>query len=93
MLLDETEATKDLPRADRLGDPAGKMKQFTTWFTHGLPGGARLRAAVYKEKTGTAVLAEVERFFLQPPLPGDHPMPDDSADNLTSFPEDAPACS
>ncbi|MDR3724552.1 MAG: tRNA dihydrouridine synthase DusB [Terracidiphilus sp.] len=93
MLLDETEATKDLPRDARLGDPAGKMKQFATWFTHGLPGGARLRAAIYKEKTGTAVLAEVERFFLQPPLPSDHPMPGDSADNLPSFPEDTSVCS
>jgi nifR3 family TIM-barrel protein len=72
MLLAETEATKDLPRACRLGDPVGKMKQFTTWFTHGLPGGARLRAAVYKARTGTTVLDEVERFYLQPaPNEGD----------------------
>jgi nifR3 family TIM-barrel protein len=66
MLLAEVEATKDLPRADRLGDPAGKMKQFTTWFTHGLPGGARLRAAIYRERKGEAVLEQVERFFAAP---------------------------
>src|SRR5664279_3194780 len=36
MLLDEAEATKDLPRAARLGETAGKMKQFATWFTHGV---------------------------------------------------------
>jgi nifR3 family TIM-barrel protein len=71
MLLDETEATKDLPRAARLGDPTGKMKQFATWFTHGIPGGARLRAAIYHARTGQAVLDEVERFFLAPPAPDD----------------------
>ena len=64
MLLAETEATKDLPRDARLGDPAGKMKQFATWFTHGVPGGAKLRAAIYHARTGTDVLGEVERFFV-----------------------------
>jgi len=63
MLLAETEATKDLPRDARLGDPVGKMKQFATWFTHGVPGGTKLRAAIYQAHTGPAVLAEVERFF------------------------------
>jgi hypothetical protein len=47
-----------------LGDPAGKMKQFATWFTHGVPGGAKLRGAIYHAKTGEAVLGEVERFFV-----------------------------
>jgi len=63
MLLDEQEATKDLPRSDRMGETAGRMKQFATWFTHGVPGGAKLRAAIYQEKTGEAVLAQVEEFF------------------------------
>jgi tRNA-dihydrouridine synthase len=63
MLLAETEATKDLPRDARLGDPVGKMKQFATWFTHGVPGGAKLRAAIYRARTGPDVLGEVERFF------------------------------
>jgi hypothetical protein len=63
MLLTEAEATKDLPRDARLGETAGKMKQFATWFTHGVPGGAKLRAAIYQAKTGPAVLSEVERFF------------------------------
>ena len=63
MLLAEAEATKDLPRDARLGETAGKMKQFATWFTHGVPGGAKLRAAIYQARTGAAVLAEVERFF------------------------------
>jgi len=63
MLLDEQEATRDLPRSDRMGETAGKMKQFATWFTHGVPGGAKLRAAIYQAKTGAAVLAQVEEFF------------------------------
>jgi tRNA-dihydrouridine synthase B len=63
MLLAEEDATKDLSRDARLGDPVGKMKQFATWFTHGVPGGAKLRAAIYQARTGAAVLGEVERFF------------------------------
>jgi nifR3 family TIM-barrel protein len=63
MLLDEAEATKDLPRAERMGETAGKMKQFATWFTHGVPGGAKLRAAIYQARTGEEVLAQVELFF------------------------------
>jgi len=63
MLLDEAEATKDLPRSDRMGETAGKMKQFATWFTHGVPGGARLRAAIYQARTGSEVLGQVEQFF------------------------------
>jgi len=63
MLLDEAEATKDLPRDGRLGDPSGKMKQFATWFTHGVAGGAKLRAAIYHARTGSEVLAIVDGFF------------------------------
>jgi nifR3 family TIM-barrel protein len=63
MLLGEEDTTRDLPREARMGDPVGKMKQFATWFTHGVPGGARLRAAIYQARTGDAVLAEVTRFF------------------------------
>ena len=72
MLLAETEATKDLPRDARLGDPEGKMKQFATWFTHGVPGGAKLRAAIYQARTGVAVLSEVERFFVHKLEAGEH---------------------
>src|ERR1700683_4418364 len=63
MLLLEAEATRDLPRDARMGDPVGKMKQFATWFTHGVPGGAKLRAAIYQARTGEGVLGEVEKFF------------------------------
>jgi nifR3 family TIM-barrel protein len=63
MLLDEAEATKDFPRDGRMGETAGKMKQFATWFTHGVPGGAKLRAAIYHARTGADVLEQVELFF------------------------------
>jgi nifR3 family TIM-barrel protein len=63
MLLDEAEATKDLPRDARMGETAGKMKQFATWFTHGVPGGAKLRGDIYHAKTGAEVLAQVDAFF------------------------------
>jgi tRNA-dihydrouridine synthase B len=52
MLLDE-----DMPGAE------GKMKQFASWFTHGVPGGAALRKAIYEAKSGTDILANVEQFF------------------------------
>lgn len=70
MLVEEGEASKDLPRDARIGDPVGKMKQFATWFTHGVPGGAKLRAAIYQQRTGTGVLGEVERFFTTASLAG-----------------------
>lgn len=63
MLLDEQEACKDLPKDARIGETAGKMKQFASWFTHGVPGGARLRASIYQAKTGAAVLEQVDAFF------------------------------
>ena len=63
MLLDEQEACKDLPRDARIGETAGKMKQFASWFTHGVPGGAKLRASIYQARTGAAVLEQVDAFF------------------------------
>jgi nifR3 family TIM-barrel protein len=63
MLLDEQEACKDLPRDARMGETAGKMKQFASWFTHGVPGGAKLRASIYHAKTGAGVLEQVDAFF------------------------------
>ena len=41
----------------------GKMKQFASWFTHGVPGGAGLRKSIYESKTGETVISAVERFF------------------------------
>ena len=41
----------------------GKMKQFASWFTHGVPGGAALRKAIYDARSGAEILAQVEGFF------------------------------
>jgi tRNA-dihydrouridine synthase B len=41
----------------------GKMKQFASWFTHGIPGGGALRKAIYECKSGPAILDAVENFF------------------------------
>ena len=41
----------------------GKMKQFASWFTHGVPGGAALRKAIYDAKSGAEILESVEEFF------------------------------
>ena len=63
MLIDEAELTQDLPRAQRHGETAGKMKQFASWFTHGVAGGSKLRQQIFMSKTGTAVLDAVDAFF------------------------------
>jgi len=107
MLLDEADASKELPRDGRMRPPAdrsssagketaGKMKQFATWFTHGVPGGAKLRAAIYQARTGADVLGQVEQFFAARREDG---MDDgrDSAEELEAggpeaFPDAALAC-
>jgi nifR3 family TIM-barrel protein len=48
---------------EELPDACGKMKQFASWFTHGVPGGAGLRKAIYESKTAPEILARVEEFF------------------------------
>ena len=48
---------------EELPDATGKMKQFASWFTHGVPGGASLRKEIYDSKTATEILARVEEFF------------------------------
>jgi tRNA-dihydrouridine synthase B len=66
MLLDEAEASQSLPKDARMGETAGKMKQFASWFTHGVAGGAKLRAAVYRARTGVEVIEQVDAFFAAP---------------------------
>ena len=95
MLMAEAEATKDLPRDARLGDPAGKMKQFATWFTHGVPGGAKLRAAIYHARNGADVLGEVERFFMARREAGESAEPEVAAedeDAAQGFPHASLVC-
>lgn len=63
MLQDEADASQAMPRDARHGETAGKMKQFASWFTHGVPGGAKLRQTVFVCKTGRAVIDAVDAFF------------------------------
>jgi nifR3 family TIM-barrel protein len=92
MLLDEAEVTKDLPRAARMGETAGKMKQFATWFTHGVAGGAKLRGAIYQARSGAEVLAQVDTFFTAQLTNGTEPdaAPEDAT--ATEFPEEMLEC-
>jgi tRNA-dihydrouridine synthase len=52
MLLEE-----EMPGAE------GKMKQFASWFTHGVPGGAALRKSIYEARSAAEILGRVEEFF------------------------------
>jgi nifR3 family TIM-barrel protein len=44
-------------------DKVGKMKQFATYFTHGVRHGAQLRAAIYRETEAQPILDLVDEFF------------------------------
>jgi nifR3 family TIM-barrel protein len=92
MLLDEAEATKDLPKAARLGETAGKMKQFATWFTHGVPGGAKLRGAIYHARTGAEVLAQVDAFFSAQAAGDADSGQTSEEDRAEGFPYETPFC-
>jgi nifR3 family TIM-barrel protein len=56
-------ASGQVARDQRQRDCVGKMKQFASWFTHGVPGGSALRKAIFEAKNGPAVLDSVEAFF------------------------------
>jgi nifR3 family TIM-barrel protein len=93
MLLNEAEATRDLPRGDRMGETAGKMKQFATWFTHGVPGGAKLRAAIYQAHSGAEVLGQVEQFFAAQRIEGSSlASGQEPEDEPRGYPEEALVC-
>ncbi len=61
----ETDAEKrqkrDHESAQR--EAIGKMKQFASWFTHGVPGGGALRKQIFESKSGAQVIDAVEAFF------------------------------
>jgi tRNA-dihydrouridine synthase B len=44
-------------------DTAGKMKQFATYFTHGVRHGAKLRASIYHAQEPASILGLVDEFF------------------------------
>ena len=50
---------------EELPGTEGKMKQFASWFTHGVANGAGLRKAVYESRTGPEILARVDEFFAE----------------------------
>ncbi|NYF79168.1 tRNA dihydrouridine synthase DusB [Granulicella arctica] len=56
-------ASGQVAREQRHRDCVGKMKQFASWFTHGVPGGGALRKQIFESKKGPAVLDAVEAFF------------------------------
>ena len=44
-------------------DRIGKMKQFATFFTHGVRNGAKLRVAIYQSREAEEILAHVDAHF------------------------------
>jgi len=56
-------ASGQTARPERHRDCVGKMKQFASWFTHGIPNGSALRKAIFEAKNGPSVLDSVEAFF------------------------------
>jgi tRNA-dihydrouridine synthase B len=47
----------------RATDAVGKMKQFATYFTHGVRNGSKLRVDIYHAHTPEAILDLVDTFF------------------------------
>src|SRR3984885_14861498 len=44
-------------------DTVGKMKQFATYFTHGVRNGSKLRVEIYKTSDAAQILDQVDAFF------------------------------
>lgn len=44
-------------------DVIGKIKQFATYFTHGVRNGAKLRVEIYQARDEAQILSMVDRFF------------------------------
>ena len=44
-------------------DAVGKMKQFATYFTHGVRNGSKLRAEIYQATEAAQILEQVDAFF------------------------------
>jgi tRNA-dihydrouridine synthase len=50
-------------------DTVGKMKQFATYFTHGVRFGAQLRASIHHAHAADEILGLVDEFFQAEPAP------------------------
>ena len=48
---------------EQMPGATGKMKQFASWFTHGVTNGSHLRKAIYEARTEHEILERVEEFF------------------------------
>jgi tRNA-dihydrouridine synthase len=44
-------------------DAVGKMKQFATYFTHGVRNGSKLRVEIYRATEAPQILDQVDAFF------------------------------
>jgi nifR3 family TIM-barrel protein len=71
----ETDEEKRLKRNHESAqrDAIGRMKQFASWFTHGVPGGSTLRREIFETRRGADVRDKVDAFFAirsRQPAPG-----------------------
>jgi len=48
---------------EQMPGAAGKMKQFASWFTHGVANGSHLRKTIYEARTDQEILGRVEEFL------------------------------
>src|SRR5579872_4759429 len=58
----------DMLMEHRERDSVGKMKQFATYFTHGVRHGAQLRASIYKAQDAATIVGLVDEFFQSEPV-------------------------
>jgi nifR3 family TIM-barrel protein len=95
MLLNESEAGPSPDKYSYAGkETAGKMKQFASWFTHGVAGGSKLRQQIFAAKTGSAVLEAVDSFFtarMNAPE-AEAPLSENEFEAEKAFPEAALSC-
>ncbi len=54
---------RDHQASGRVADAVGKMKQFATYFTHGVRNGSKLRASIYHANQVQEILDLVDAFF------------------------------
>jgi len=68
-------------------DAIGKMKQFASWFTHGVECGAKLRKVIYEAKSPNEIVEAVDVFFGRLPEDSQSPLdfPPESGDCSAAF--------
>ncbi|HEY4008817.1 MAG TPA: tRNA-dihydrouridine synthase, partial [Acidobacteriaceae bacterium] len=67
-------------------DAIGKMKQFASWFTHGVPGGAALRREIFESKRGVEVMEKIDAFFTARAEHANDIDPTETAEELNAAP-------